>query len=144
LPEEDPIKLWQHIHGASAHFPIALLIVSVLFDIGSSWKKHAGWRTVGFWAIIVAAIVAVPALASGLSAYFGWFGIHWEGDKIMLLHRNIALGAGGTCIALALWRSIRHDDLKGGTWVVYLGLAILSMLGIGYTGYLGAYVAQGY
>ncbi len=144
MPEEDPIKLWQHIHGASSHFPIALLILSVVFDLGSSWRKNAGWRAVGFWCIIVAAIIAVPATVSGLSANLGWFGVEkWDAEQ-MVLHRNIALATGGMSIVLALWRSLRRDDLKGGAWAVYLGLAIMTALGISYTGWLGAYVARGY
>ncbi|MES2464260.1 MAG: DUF2231 domain-containing protein [Armatimonadota bacterium] len=142
--EADPIQLWQHIHGASSHFPIALLIVSVVFDLGSIWRKSPTWRAVGFWSLVIAAIVAIPATISGLSAIQGWFGVdRWIADSIVL-HRNVALAAGGMSIALALWRVLRRDALKAGEWAVYLGLAIMTTLGISYTGWLGAYVARGY
>jgi uncharacterized membrane protein len=141
---EDPIKLWQHLHGATSHFPIAGMILAFLFDFGSVIFRRPSWRCVGFWTLIAAAVVSVPTVLSGLSAQYGWFGIEkWQADHLVL-HRNLALFGAGAAIVLALWRTVRKDDLKGGEWIAYLALLAVATGLIGFTGYYGAYVARGY
>jgi uncharacterized membrane protein len=138
LENEDPIKLWQHIHGATAHFPIAMMIVALIFDLGAIIFKRETWRAVGFWCLMVAAIVSIPLVISGLAGANGWFGIEKWDD------RNLALAGSGLAIVLALWRAGRRDRLKGPEWGIFIALLIASVGIIGYTGYLGAYVARGY
>ena len=31
--EEDPLKIWQHIHGASVHFPLAMAVAALVARI---------------------------------------------------------------------------------------------------------------
>ncbi len=165
--EEDPIKLWQHIHGATAHFPIALIIVSFLFDIGAlifkqparpgvsedrdTTVKNPAWRSVAFWTLIIAALGCIPLVISGLAGQIGWFGISGlteanpESSVLNKFgHRNVALAGSGLAIALAIWRSARRDKFKGAEFAVYLVLLTLATVAIGWAGYLGAYVAKGY
>jgi uncharacterized membrane protein len=142
--EEDPIKLWQHIHGASSHFPIAGMILSFLFDYGAIVFRRPNWRHVGFWTLVATAVISIPTVLSGLSAEYGWFRIEkWTADHL-LIHRNIALAGAGVAIVLALWRAARRDQMKGGEWIAYLVLMTVATGLLGYTGYLGAYVARGY
>lgn len=143
--KDDPIQLWQHLHGASAHFPIALLFVGAAFDYGSIVFKQPTWRHVGFWCLMCAALISVFTVITGLSGVYGWFGIKdvWQADSI-LKHRNIALITSGVAIALALWRAIRRDRLQGAEWAVFLVALLAAVAGIGYTGFLGAYVQRGY
>lgn len=143
--EPDPIKLWQHVHGASSHFPIALIIVAILFEMGAILFKKPTWRVVGFWAVIVAAVLAVPTVLSGLTGQLGWFGVtKWDAEHL-ILHRNVSLWGGGAIVLLALWRVLREKTgMNPGEFVAYL-LALAAATGaIGYTGYLGAYVQSGY
>ena len=147
LFKDDPIALWKHIHGASAHFPIAMMMVSFAFDYGAILFRRPNWRTVGFWTLIVAAVLSVPTILSGLWGQLGWFGVDkWEATSV-LVHRNVSLFGGGVVLLLAIWRSLRRDsreDLKGGEWITYLVALIFATAAIGYTGYLGAYVKEGY
>jgi uncharacterized membrane protein len=140
----DDIKLWQHIHGACTHFPIAGMVLAFLFDYGSMVFRRPNWRTVSFWTLIAAAVVAVPAILSGLTGQLGWFGVTpWPADHL-LAHRNAALIGGGAAIVLALWRVLRRDALKGGEWIAYLCLMTLATGVFAYTGFLGGYVVHGY
>ena len=142
--KDDPIQLWQHLHGASAHFPIALLFVGAAFDYGSALFKQSTWRHVGFWCLMVAAIISVATVLSGLSGANGWFGIEkWTADGTEK-HRNIALIGSGIAIVLALWRAIRRDKFQGIEWAVFLLALLGGVAAIGYTGFLGSYVARGY
>ena len=156
MPQEDPIKLWQHLHGASVHFALALSLVSVAFDVGSKLFGKKEWRTVGFWSLVVAVCLALPAILSGLWGQLGWFKADpWvtEPAEHLFRHRNFALGGSITLLLLLLWRSATSDfgvaqssrDRKAGqTYVVYLVVAVLAAAAMGYTGYLGGYVARGY
>lgn len=156
--EPDPIKIWQHIHGASAHFPIALMSMSFLFDLGGVVLRRPAWRTVGFWCLLVAAVVSVPLILSGFTGQLGWFHQDkWEADK-MLVHRNVALAAGVLIFILTAWRASRerhhlsgaatpreHEiGMRAGELAAYLVILALSTVAVGYTGWLGAYVARGY
>jgi len=142
---DDPIKLWQHIHGACSHFPIVGMTLSFLFDIGAILFRRPNWRPVGFWTLIAAAVISVPTVLSGLSAEYGWFGISpkWEAEHL-ILHRNLALAGSGAAIVLALWRAARKDMLKGAEWIAYLVVLTVATGLIGFTGFYGAYVARGY
>ena len=148
--KDDPILFWQHVHGASSHFPIAMMVASLFFDFGALVLRRrdavqgAAWRHVAFWTLLIAAAVSVPTILSGLAGQLGWFGIKpWDAER-MVLHRNVALIAGGFVIAMAIWRTARRDRLAGGEFAAYLAILLLASIGIGYTGYLGAYVARGY
>lgn len=144
MPQEDPLKLWQHIHGASAHFPIVGMMLALCFDFGSLLFRRPQWKVVGFWCLFAAAVVSIPAVLSGLTGQNGWLGVDKWVSISMDKHRNIALIAAGSAILLSLWRIIRKDDQKGAEWFVYLALMLAATAAIGYTGFLGAYVARGY
>lgn len=141
---EDPIKIWQHLHGASSHFPIALMIASFLFDLGSLLFKRPSWRIVGFWTLFTSVVVLPMAILSGFTGYLGWFGFSKWDAAGLVLHRNLSLVGAGVLFALAVWRMRRRDALKGAEFAAYLVLAALAMGVISYTGYAGAYVARGY
>lgn len=157
MPTQDPIKLWQHAHGASVHFALALALVSVAFDWGSIMLRKPEWRTVGFWALFVAVVLSVPALFSGLWGQLGWFHAEkWEAESV-LRHRNFALAGTITLLGLLIWRVLTRDfdieltrrpDSGSRTqakhFLPYLLLATLAAGAIGYTGFLGGYVARGY
>ena len=156
MPQEDPIKLWQHLHGASVHFALALTLVSFAFDLGSKVFGKKEWRTVGFWALVVAVTLSVPAILSGLWGQFGWFKADkWvtEPEAHLSLHRNVALGGSIILLLLLIWRTftsdfgIAHNRLErkaGQSYVIYLIVAFFAAAAIGYTGWLGGYVARGY
>ncbi|WP_395144996.1 DUF2231 domain-containing protein [Armatimonas sp.] len=148
MPQEDPIKLWQHLHGATVHFALALTLVSFAFDLGSKIFGKKEWRTVGFWALVVAVTLSLPAIYSGFWGQLGWFRVEkWEADHL-LPHRNFALGGTIGIALLLIWRSATRDFSVGlnsnRLYLGYLVLMLAATIAIGYTGYLGSYVARTY
>ena len=153
MPPEDPIKLWQHVHGASVHFALALSLVSIAFDLGSKLFGKKEWRTVGFWALVVATLLSLPSLLSGFWGQLGWFKAEpWTADHL-LQHRNLGIIGTVVLVVLLAWRSgtgdfgiarHSHDRRKDTQYVLYLLLALVGAGIMGYTAYMGAYVARGY
>jgi uncharacterized membrane protein len=145
---EDPVKLWQHLHGASAHFPIACLMMALAFDYGSQIFRQPQWRVVSFWCMVVASVVAFPLAFSGFAGQLGWKFLGADGpwetlDHAVELHRNTALFGAITTLLLTLWRIRRRDEFTKEKWAAYLAIATIATMAIGFTGYLGAYVRSG-
>ena len=65
-------------HPVIIHFPIALFIVSVAFDLLAIWKRNPVLAKAAFYNLIGAALTAPVAIASGLTAW------QWqlEGSKL--------------------------------------------------------------
>ncbi|HTZ46863.1 MAG TPA: DUF2231 domain-containing protein [Verrucomicrobiae bacterium] len=56
-------------HVALIHFPIALFIVGVIFDVCATWTKKQTFATVAFFNLSVAALSVPPALLTGIAAW---------------------------------------------------------------------------
>jgi uncharacterized membrane protein len=55
-------------HVALVHFPIALIVVSVAFDLLSLRKQNLALLRAAYYRVIVAAISAVPTIVTGILA----------------------------------------------------------------------------
>jgi uncharacterized membrane protein len=76
-------------HVVLIHFPIALFITAVAFDLLAQWTKRRGLADAAYYNLLVAAISTVPVLATGLLAWQ----FQLEGQKlkgILLLHLVLA------------------------------------------------------
>src|SRR5450631_4352782 len=76
-------------HVVLIHFPIALFLTGVAFDLAGRWTRRATLATAGYFNILAAAAFVLPVLASGALAW------QWQlaGQKmkgVLLLH--LALG----------------------------------------------------
>jgi uncharacterized membrane protein len=56
-------------HVAIVHFPIALIFVSVAFDLLSLRKRNLDLLRAAYYTVIAAAISAVPTVATGILAW---------------------------------------------------------------------------
>src|SRR3984957_14931291 len=76
-------------HVVLIHFPIALFITAVTFDVVGQWTKQRGLATAAYYNFLVGAISTVPVLATGLLAWQ----FQLEGQKlkgILLMHLVLA------------------------------------------------------
>src|SRR3984957_15041776 len=76
-------------HVVLIHFPIALFIASVAFDLAAQWTKRRGLAEAAYYNLVLAAISTVPVIATGILAW--QFAL--EGQKlkgILLLHMVLA------------------------------------------------------
>ncbi|HZO90181.1 MAG TPA: DUF2231 domain-containing protein [Chthonomonadaceae bacterium] len=128
---------WPEVHGALTHFPVALLITACVFEIGAVVSQRPAWRTVSFWLLAAAVVMALPTLAVGWVAGDTLFGKTPRPPDIFVRHRATAFATSGLALALLLWRIVSKDRLEGSArWGAVL-LALLAAGGVGYTGYLG-------
>ncbi len=76
-------------HVVLIHFPIALFIVAVSFDLISQWTKRKGFADAAYYNLLGAALSTFPVIATGLLAWQ----FQLEGQKlkgILLLHLVLA------------------------------------------------------
>lgn len=138
--EEDPLKLWQHIHGASVHFPLAMAICALAARIAPTRILAEHRESFIRLSVIAGALISIPAVISGLAAMNGWFGIEpWTAGRLVG-HRNSALVGSILLIMLAQLQVIVKEPPR---WLTTL-ILVVSALAMGYAGFLGGYVARGY
>ena len=126
-------------HVVLIHFPIALFITAVVFDLVAQWTKRRSLAHAAYYNLLVAAISTVPVLATGLLAWQ----FQLEGQKlkgILLLHLVLACFSTVT-IWLVWWLHFRARQrtvfLPGYRFVVEL----LAVALVALTGHLGGFLS---
>ena len=128
-------------HVVLVHFPIALFVMGVIFDLTAYWTKNRMMAAAAYYNFFVAGISTVPVIVSGL---FAW---HWalEGEKlkgVLLLHLVMA-GASTVLIWITGWMHFRANRRTGLTTlpgyrfpIELLGAALVAL-----TGHLGGFLS---
>lgn len=140
---DSPLKLtmnqvfWARMHGGATHFPIALIMVSVLFDMaGFLWPNEVRgreFRSVGFYSLLIAAAASPAAVLSGIALSKGVL----LGTGMLALHHYFIWPAFGLLIGLAVWRLVvreRASRRAGGFYLVLASLTLGAMMTAGYWG----------
>lgn len=132
----DP-SIWSKLHGASTHFPIALMLVSTFCEAASFFGKNAEWRQgyrfVATVTIVLGALGSCAAVVTGLVMSHGQF---W-GHATLLRHHQFVWPAFVLMTGLATWRVFAHGEPSRGPAVVHLILLVLTaalMSGAGFFG----------
>lgn len=121
-----------HLHPAITHFPIVLLIASILLDLYGRWQpavRRTAWIT-----LLLGTLSAIPAVITGIIAH-----VPYEGTAVIEpIERHEQLGLLTTAIFIALtawrWRSRRANSETSASWLYLtigvLGLAVLTITGM--------------
>ena len=124
-------------HPVLVHFPIALFIISVLFDALGHMKKNTALMTAAGYNLIGGALSGVLAVISGIIAW------QWKYQGAPLagsLRLHLIMGIATTILMLILV-SLRAKLSKSPTKamrMVYLGITFLTLAVISLTGHIGA------
>jgi uncharacterized membrane protein len=122
-------------HPVIVHFPIALFIASVAFDVLAIWRKQPILATVGYFNLVGAVITVPFAIATGLGAW------QWQLEGAALkgnlrLHLICALSSAALVVGLCLKRS--RVQAKGESpRASYFAVVALALVMITLTGHLG-------
>jgi len=126
-------------HVVLIHFPIALFIAGVAFDLIAHWAKRRGLADTAYYNLLAAAISTFPVLATGTLAWQ----FQLEGQKlkgILLLHLVLAC-VSSVMIWLVWWlhfRARRRAEVLPSyrLAVEFLGVGIVAL-----TGHLGGFLS---
>ena len=122
-------------HPVIIHFPIALFIASIFFEVMAAWQKQPVLATVAYYNLLGAALTIPFAIATGLGAW------HWqlEGAAIkwnLRLHMICALTS-ALLIFFLTWVRSRLRTKGRSPRIAYFAVMGLALMAITLTGHLG-------
>jgi uncharacterized membrane protein len=126
-------------HVVLIHFPIALFITAVAFDVVAHWTKRPGLAYAAYYNLLVAAISTVPVLATGVLAWQ----FQLEGQKlkgILLLHLVLAC-VSTVMIWLVWWVHFRARRKTVQLPNYRLAIELLAVGIVALTGHLGGFLS---
>jgi uncharacterized membrane protein len=126
-------------HVVLIHFPIALFIAAVAFDLVAQWTKRRDLADAAYYNLLMAAISTVPVLATGLLAWQ----FQLEGQKlkgILLLHLILAC-VSTAMIWLVWWVHFRARRPTVFLPTYRLALEVLAVGIVALTGHLGGFLS---
>src|ERR1700751_5255291 len=99
-------------HVVLIHFPIALFITAVAFDVIAYWTKRRSFADAAYYNLLVAALATIPVVATGIVAWQ----LQLEGQKLKgTLLLPLVLGAlSGALIWLVWWLHFPRRRSKNG------------------------------
>ena len=126
-------------HPVIVHFPIALFIASVVFEILAIWRKQPAFAVVAYFNLLGAALSLPFTIATGLGAW------QWQLEGAPLkgnlqLHLICALTS-AALILILFWKRYRlraRDERPSVSYFVVMAVALMM---ITLTGHLGGIVS---
>jgi len=133
-------SLWVKMHGGTTHFPIALVMASVLFDLvgllapdNADKSRRSGFRAAGFYTLILGALGSLGAVLSGLVISHGQL---W-GRGNLARHHTYLWPAFGLLMALAVWRLVVGNHASSRSLRIYLAASMVTAALMSAAGYWG-------
>jgi uncharacterized membrane protein len=126
-------------HVVLIHFPIALFITAVAFDLIAQWTKRRGVADAAYYNLLAAATSTLPVLGTGILAWQ----FQLDGQKlkgILLLHLVLAC-VSSVMVCLVWWVHFRARRWAEVLPSYRLALEILGVGIIALTGHLGAFLS---
>jgi uncharacterized membrane protein len=126
-------------HVVLIHFPIALFIVGVAFDLLGQWRERPVLADVAYYNLLAAAWSTLPAFATGLLAWQ----FQLEGQKlkgILLLH--LMLACASSAMIWLVWRVHFRARHRGEALPSHR--VVIELLGVGIvalTGHFGGFLS---
>lgn len=128
------------MHGGMTHFPIALVLASIAFDLAglvapenADRSRRAGLRAAGFYTLILGALSGFGAVVSGLVISHGET---WGRGNLARHHAFLWPGF-GLLIALAVWRLVVGNSASSRGFKVYLTASLTTGALMSAAGYWG-------
>ncbi|MGH9493749.1 MAG: DUF2231 domain-containing protein [Candidatus Sulfotelmatobacter sp.] len=126
-------------HVVLIHFPIALFISAVGFDVLARWTKRTGIADAAYFNLLVAAISTIPAMITGLLAWQ----FQLEGQSLKdLLRLHLLMACLSTMLIwLTWWLHFRARREEKTSCHYLLITEMLGVAAIAITGHLGGFLS---
>ena len=126
-------------HVVLIHFPIALFISAVAFDLIAQWTKRRGIADAAYYNLLAAALSTFPVFATGVLAWQ----FQLEGQKLKgILWLHLALACVSSVMIWLLWwvhfRARRRAEVLPS---YRLAVEFLSVGIVALTGHLGGFLS---
>lgn len=124
------------LHPMLVHFPIALLMTSVLFDAVGAWLTRESLREAALWGLVLGLLAGVAAFAAGDMAAEAAerAGVP---ESLIETHEHLAGATLGVFGALLAWRLLLRNRFSPRTQIAYLMVAIVGLGLLSATGHYG-------
>jgi uncharacterized membrane protein len=135
------------LHPVVDHFTVSLLIVAVLIDLIASMAPTRMWiRYTALTLLILGALAAGGSFLTGdMESDRIWKALGPPAQAILKTHAQLGEYLAITFGVLALWRIlIQAFAFMAGSRVIYLIVAIVAVILIGYTAHLGGDLVYDY
>jgi uncharacterized membrane protein len=127
---------WPRFHAAVNDLPAALLLVTVLFDLGAWLTKRDSLTSAAVWTLWAGVIGGWVAVLAGLQAAEAIE--HGEAiHELMEQHERRALVTMGMFTVVLLWKLYRRSNMPRVEELVLRGLSVLGVIGLLYTSAAG-------
>jgi uncharacterized membrane protein len=127
-------------HVVLIHFPIALFITSVAFDVIALWKESRTLAAAAYYNLLAAAVATLPAVATGLLAWqLQLGGARLRGN--LRLHLILALLS-----SVAIWlvwfqHSRARRAVQQGVPAARLSVELATVLLVALTAHVGGFLS---
>ena len=126
-------------HVVLIHFPIALFITAVAFDLIAYWTKRRTFADAAYYNLLVAALATIPVIATGIIAWQ----LQLEGQKLkgaLLLH--LLLGsASGALICFVWWLHFRARKRNDELPAYRFAIEAVALLVVMATAHIGGFLS---
>jgi uncharacterized membrane protein len=126
-------------HVVLIHFPIALFITAVAFDLIAYWSKRRSLEDVAYYNLVGAVISVFPVVVTGLLAW--QFALEGQKLKGILLWHLLLACASSLTIGLVWFVHFRARRRSATLPTYRLALELLGALLIALTGHLGGFLS---
>jgi uncharacterized membrane protein len=127
-------------HVVLIHFPIALLIIAVLFDFLGQWKKQQLLAAAAYYNLLAAAVATIPVVATGILAWH--FALEGQRLKGILLQHLVFGWVSTVMIWLVFWIHLRSRRKNFETLPAYRWpIEALAVVMVTLTGHLGGFLS---
>lgn len=126
-------------HVVLIHFPVALLISAVAFDLIADRTKRKGMVEAAYYNLLVAAISTLPVLVTGVLAWQ----FQLEGQKVKgILLDHLVLGSLSTGLIWLVWWMHFHARRRNVPLPNYrIALECLAVAVVALTAHLGGFLS---
>ena len=127
-------------HVVLIHFPIALFVSGVALDFAAQWTKKQTLAVAAYINLLLAAVMALPAVATGLVAW------QWalEGQRVRgILRLHMVFGLASVLVIWAVWW-IHFRARRNGRTILpkyRLALEFVGVALLGIAGHLGGFLS---